>query len=107
MQGDYIGAQEILQRWRETSTDGRIDARDVLFRRHTPAVTLKAEFYSNSLEFSRFSAGADYRILPTLNSARRGILLLNFRQAGVEDIHRHSVFAAGEYNSQRRWRSQA
>ncbi len=98
-QGDYIGAQEILQRWRETSTDDRIDARDVLFRRYTaPAVSLKAEFYSNSIEYSRFSAGADFRILPTLNSRLNvGYYYSDFRQAGVEDIHRHSVFAAGEY----------
>jgi len=62
-----------------------------------PSIKLLSEYFNNSSDFSRTSAGAELGVTPSTGSyLGTGYVFSDFSQDGFDDISRHTVFIQGE-----------
>ena len=96
--GRYQDSQRIITIWKKLPPDERINKQKQLFDLYTsPALDLKTEHYTNSSDFTRINAGAEYSLYTETDfSINTGYHFSEFFQDGFEDIFRHSIFAGAE-----------
>lgn len=96
--GRYQDSKRIMKIWQKFQSDERINKQKQLFDQYTsPALNLKTEYYTNSSDFTRVNAGAEYSLYTETDfSINTGYHFSEFFQDGFEDISRHSIFTGGE-----------
>jgi tetratricopeptide (TPR) repeat protein len=96
--GNYKASLATLARWNNAISDDRLRIQEELIDYYvSPVAGLKAAYYSNSSDFSRSDAGANYSFYAGKDSRlNAGYYVSDFRQDGFEDIFRHTLFAEGE-----------